>query len=200
MFALGKKVQLTEENVETTGEKFKAASTSFIQATHSRDDSDRMRKVMENRAATDDERMTSLEAQLKEATGAAEEADRKYEEVSTKLGQVETDTEMAEDRAASGDTKIIELEEELKVVGNNLKSLEVSENKSRQRETNYQVQIKNLTSKLKQAEARAEFAEKTVQKCQREIIRIEDETLNEQDKFKAITAELDQTFSEMTGY
>jgi len=167
---------------------------------HTRDESDRMRKVLENRLATDDERMNGLEAQLKEATGAAEEADRKYEEVAKKLSQVETDTEMAEDRAASGDSKILELEEELKVVGSNLTSLQVSEDKARQRENNYQIQIKNLAAKMKQAEARAEFAEKTVLKLQREVIRIEDDTLNEQEKFKAITAELDQTFSEMTGY
>lgn len=42
-----------------------------------------MRKVLENRSATDEERMKSLEAQLKEATGLAEEADRKCDEVIT---------------------------------------------------------------------------------------------------------------------
>merc|ERR1712223_2302776 len=36
-------------------------------------------------------------------------------------------------------------------------------------------QIKNLTAKLKQAEARAEFAEKSVQKLQKEVDRLEDE-------------------------
>jgi len=41
-----------------------------------------MRKVLENRSATDEERMKSLEAQLKEATALAEEADRKCDEVS----------------------------------------------------------------------------------------------------------------------
>lgn len=43
-----------------------------------------MRKVLENRAITDEERMDSLESQLKEARFLAEEADRKYDEVSTK--------------------------------------------------------------------------------------------------------------------
>ena len=54
----------------------------------------------------------------------------------------------------------MELEEELMVVANNLKSLEVSEEKANQRENSYKEQIKTLTVKLKQAEARAEFAEK----------------------------------------
>jgi len=116
------------------------------------------------------------------------------------LAIVETDVEMAEERASSGDAKVVELEEELKVVGNNLKSLEVSEEKAREREEGYKTQIKSLTAKLKQAEARAEFAERTVQKLQKEVDRIEDELTNEQEKYKNITDELDTTFSEMTGY
>ena len=42
---------------------------------------------------------------------------------------VEADLERAEERAETGEAKIVELEEELRVVGNNLKSLEVSEEK-----------------------------------------------------------------------
>ena len=56
----------------------------------------------------------------------AEEADRKYDEVSKKLQQCERDLDNAEERAETGETKIMELEEELRVVANNLKSLEVS--------------------------------------------------------------------------
>jgi tropomyosin-1 len=63
---------------------------------------------------------------------------------------VESDLERAEERADTGESKIIELEEELRVVGNNLKSLEVSEEKANQREESYKEQIKTLTSKLKQ--------------------------------------------------
>ena len=80
----------------------------------------------------------------------------------------------------------MELEEELRVVANNLKSLEVehecnflfpltqifcqvAEEKANQREKSYKENIKNLTTKLKQAEARAEFADKSVQKLQKEV-------------------------------
>ena len=93
---------------------------------------------------------------------------------------VEADLERAEERAETGESKIVELEEELRVVGNNLKSLEVSEekvsffsnveerkwkkiifcgkfnflnfSKANQREESYKEQIKTLTSKLKQVE------------------------------------------------
>merc|ERR1712105_140865 len=99
-----------------------------------------------------------------------------------------------------GETKIMELEEELKVVATNLKSLEVAEEKANQRETSNKDQIKTLTAKLKQAEARAEFAEKSVAKLQKEVDRLEDELMGEQEKLKGITEELEQTFAEMSGY
>ena len=57
----------------------------------------------------------------------------------------------------------------LRVVTNNLKSLEVSEEKANQSESSYKEQIKTLTVKLEQAEARAEFDERSVQKLQKEV-------------------------------
>lgn len=39
--------------------------------------------MLEHRSATDNDRMRQLEAQLKEARNAAEDADRKYDEVFT---------------------------------------------------------------------------------------------------------------------
>ncbi|KAE9538844.1 hypothetical protein AGLY_005426 [Aphis glycines] len=107
---------------------------------------------------------------------------------------MEQDLERAEERAEHSDAKIVELEEELRVVGNNLKSLEVSEEKANQREEEYKNQIKTLTNRLKEAtqreetfeeqvkglgaqlkeaEARAEFAERSVQKLQKEVDRLE---------------------------
>ena len=81
------------------------------------------------------------------------------------------------------------------VVANNLKSLEVSEDKANQRESFYKSEIKRLTTKLKQSETRSEFAERSVVKLQKEVSlsqkrdvsnffwqvdRLEDELVNEQ--------------------
>lgn len=41
----------------------------------------RGRKALENRQNLDDDRITTLERMVKESTAAAEEAERKYEEV-----------------------------------------------------------------------------------------------------------------------
>ena len=47
-------------------------------------------------------------------------------------------------------SKIVEMEEELRVVGNNLKSLELSEEKALEREDTYNSQIRELTTRLKE--------------------------------------------------
>lgn len=51
--------------------------------------------------------------------------------------------------------------------------MEVSEEKANQRVEEFKKQLKTLTVKLKEAEARAEFAEKTVKKLQKEVDRLE---------------------------
>jgi tropomyosin-1 len=106
-----------------------SATAKLSEASAAADESERARKVLENRSLADEERMDALENQLKEARFLAEEADKKYDEVARKLAMVEADLERAEERAEAGEAKIVELEEELRVVGNNLKSLEVSEEK-----------------------------------------------------------------------
>ncbi|XP_045617623.2 tropomyosin isoform X5 [Procambarus clarkii] len=198
--ALNRRIQLLEEDLERSEERLNTATTKLAEASQAADESERMRKVLENRSLSDEERMDALENQLKEARFLAEEADRKYDEVARKLAMVEADLERAEERAETGESKIVELEEELRVVGNNLKSLEVSEEKSAQKEDKMESQLRSLTQSLREAEARAEFAERSVQKLQKEVDRLEDELVNEKEKYKSITDELDQTFSELSGY
>ena len=73
-----------------------------------------------------------------------EESDIKYDEVARKLAMVEGDLERAEERAEGGESKIVDLEEELRVIGENLKALEVAEEKAQQREEEYKKQVKSF--------------------------------------------------------
>merc|ERR1740129_2493561 len=190
---LNRRVQELEEDLEITEQKYVLAIQKYDKAATAADDSDRMAKVLQNRATEDEAKLVGLSDELKKAQHRAEEADKKMVEAEGKL-------EIDGERADVSEFKIIELEEELKVVANNLKSLEVSEDKANQREDFYKTEIKRLTGKPKQSETRAEFAEKSVVKLQKEVDRLEDELVGEQDKFKAITEELDATFAEMSGY
>jgi len=96
------------------------ASQKLGEASTAADDSQRMCKLLENKSSADETRMESLENQLKDARILAEEADKNYDEIARKLQMVEGDLELAKERAETGESKIIELEEELRVlrVGN----------------------------------------------------------------------------------
>ena len=145
-----------------------------------------MAKVLQNRATEDETKLSGMKCiwikieyivlfflgladELKKAQNRAEEADKKYDEAQKKMFEAEGKLEIDGERADVSEFKIIELEEELKVVANNLKSLEVSEDKANKREDYYKTEIKRLTGKLKQSETRAEFAEKSVVKLQKEV-------------------------------
>ncbi|XP_076669579.1 tropomyosin 1 isoform X4 [Andrena cerasifolii] len=195
--ALNRRIQLLEEDLERSEERLATATAKLAEASQAADESERIRKALENRTNMEDDRVSLLEQQLAQAKLIAEEADKKYEEVARKLVMMEQDLERAEEKADLSEGKIVELEEELRVVGNNLKSLEVSEEKANQREEEYKNQIKTLTTRLKEAEARAEFAERSVQKLQKEVDRLEDELVHEKEKYKYICDDLDLTFTEL---
>merc|ERR1711971_936460 len=75
-----------------------------------------------------EEKMVAAVAKLDKAATAADDSERAKKVFQSKADEDDkriTGLEKAEERADVGETKILELEEELRVVANNLKSLEV---------------------------------------------------------------------------
>merc|ERR1711874_39467 len=106
---------------------------------------------------------------------------------------MENDLEKAMNRAEGCEDKIVDREHELKVIGDNMKAMEVSEEKAHQREDILKDQIRHLVSRLKDAESRAEYGEMNVQRIHLQ----EDELIGQKQKCKAINDELQQTFNDM---
>ncbi|KAI8434079.1 hypothetical protein MSG28_012227 [Choristoneura fumiferana] len=57
--------------------------------------------------------------------------------------------------------------------------------------------IHGLSQKLSQAEARAEFAERSVQKLQKEVDRLEDDLVAEREKSKLLQEEMEATLHDI---
>ena len=125
------------------------------------------------------------------------DSERKYDDIARNLGRMENNLERANERAEVAENKIITVEEELKVVGNNLQQLEVSEEKAILRQENFHKAIHDLIFKLKTAETRAENCEMNIQRLNIRIDQIEDDLLAEKLKIKAVSDDLDGTFRDM---
>ena len=93
--------------------------------------------------------------------------------------------------------QISELEEQLRAVGENMKQLEVSEEKALQREEKFKEQIRHVVMRLKEADKRAEYGEMNITKLNIRIDDIEDEIVREKLKIKHVSDELSDTFDDM---
>uniref|UniRef100_A0A1I8I8G6 WD_REPEATS_REGION domain-containing protein n=1 Tax=Macrostomum lignano TaxID=282301 RepID=A0A1I8I8G6_9PLAT len=166
--ALTRRIRLIEEDLEQTETRLTEATQKLEEASKAADESERGRKVLENRSIADDERINTLEEQLKEAKYIAEDADRKYDEAARKLAITRATLSGPSRvlRAPRGDeaAKILELEEELRVVGSNMKSLEISEQEAAQREESYEETIRDLSERLKTVRPACMSREKDIQK------------------------------------
>lgn len=197
---LTKRVQEIEALLTKKEELRLSAQLKLGRASELADDARRMCKVLEDRSRLDEERTEKLMSELKDARLIAEDADAKSDEIAKKLQFVEEELEGAEERVKTSEAKIVEREDELFIVQNIVKSLEVSEEKANQRVEEFKVQLKSLKKKLKEAEKRAILAERTVKKLLKEVDMKEDELREEKEKYKAVCDDMDATFAEMTGY
>ncbi|KAK9729269.1 Tropomyosin [Popillia japonica] len=78
--ALNRRIQLLEEDLERSEERLATATAKLAEASQAADESERIRKALENRTNMEDDRVAILESQLSQAKQIAEEADKKYEE------------------------------------------------------------------------------------------------------------------------
>lgn len=71
------------------------------------------------------------------------------------------------------------MDEQIRLMDQNLKCLSAAEEKYSQKEDKYEEEIKILTDKLKEAETRAEFAERSVAKLEKTIDDLEDKQMHQ---------------------
>merc|ERR1712062_52034 len=109
----------------------------------------------------------------------------------------ETEAVRSNERAETVETKFIGIEDELKVVGQNQQSLEVSEEKSLEREEKLQKQIRELMTKLKLADTRSENAEMDIGRLNVRIDKVEEDLVVEKMKIKQVSDDLNKCFDDM---
>merc|ERR1711878_231220 len=107
---------------------------------------------------------------------------------------MEEELKRAEDRANNGQRELEDIDNELKVVGDNMKQLEVAEEKALAREEKFKEQILGLSDRMKEADVRAEFGEMNITKLNQRIDNIEDDIIREKMKGQRVSKEMSETF------
>merc|ERR1712059_117042 len=146
-------------------------------------------------------RAMNTEVEIEELTKSEKEAklmlidsEKKYDELSRRLGIIQEELKRTEERADMSQKKLDGIDEELKVVGENMKALEVSEEKSNIRDEKFKEQINLLLQRLKLADGRAEYGEMNITKLNQRIDSIEDEIIRAKIKTDHVGGEMNDTF------
>jgi len=195
--ALRGRLILLQENNEKQEDRLAKATLELAGASLRADQSVRKRTELENGVSSNEESIDNLDKQLSEAKITLSDSEAKFEDISRKLATLEADGARANALADGTDKKICDIEDELKVVGNNLQVLEVEEEKTIKREEKSQEDIMELVHKLKRSEYRGEQADMHVQRLNVRIDQVEEDLLAEKYKIKKISDEVNQTFDDM---
>merc|ERR1711872_30349 len=91
------------------------------------------------------------------------------EEAGRKLAMTQVELDRTNEKANEAESKIQELEEQMNVVGQNMKTLELSETNALKRHEDYEEKSRDLTLNLKFTEIQAAAAEREATKLQKEL-------------------------------
>merc|ERR1712242_247670 len=154
--------------------------------------------LLEDELERSDSKGTITSKELSEASALADSINKAIKVLETKNMIDEQRIEISENQlkeakqmVEESDIKYDEVARKLAMVEGDL---ERAEEKAQQREEEYKKQIKILLDRLKSAEARAEYGEKTVQKLNLRIDSIIADLVTEKLKTQNVNDEVDQTF------
>jgi len=197
---LQRRVILLDDDIVRSEARLAIESKKLEDAAKLADEVERARKILENKGFQNDERIDSLDSSIISATQVAQDSSRKMEEASRKLAMTQVDLERTLAWCDETEVEIQVLEDDLKIVGHNMKTLELSETDALARQEKYEETIRALAASLKMTEIQAAHSEREAGRLLKEYDSICDELQDWKEKYDEICMELEQTFNEMAGY
>merc|ERR1712239_15997 len=195
--ALTRRIMLMDEEDKKSAETLCENVTKLAQTSKAADAVMKTIKVVENTCLNNEVTIEELDKNLRATVKMASDNEQKLDELSRKLGVQEAELKRAVERAELAENKLKGIEEELQMVGENMKQLEKSAEKALEREEKLVEKILSIQNKFKTAEGRYEYGEMNITKLNQRIDDIEDEIYREKLKIKKVADELGETFDDM---
>merc|ERR1712219_107896 len=123
--ALQRRSSLLDDDVVRSESRLQVESAKLAEA--AADAVEIQRKILEAKSFVNDERMDTLEENIETAREVALRSTRNAEEVARKLAMTQVEFDRTTDKCKEAEKTIADLEEQLNVVGQNMKTLELSE-------------------------------------------------------------------------
>jgi len=198
--ALQRRCSLLDTDLITTESRLSVESAKLAEAAAAAEAVEIQRKTLESKSFINDEKIDNLDEKIAAAQIIALTSTRNAEEAARKLAMTQVELDRTNEKATEAEAKIQELEEQLNVVGGNMKTLELSETNALKRHEEYEEKIRDLILNLKFTEIQAAAAEREAAKLQKELDALVTELTDWKEKYMEICVELEQTFNEMAGY
>jgi len=198
--ALQRRCSLLDDDCNRSHNRLQVETVKLSEAAAAAESVEMRRKILEAKNMVNEERIDSLETAFTTTSEVALISTRNQEEMSRKLAMVQVELDRTLEKTAEAKSKIQELEEQLNIVGQNMKTLELSETEALKRHEEFEEKIRELILNLKFAEIQAAAAEREAAKLQKELDMLIEELTDWKEKYQEICVELEQTFNEMSGY
>jgi len=195
--ALTRRIMLMEEEDKKSADNLCNTVTKLALTSKSADNILKAVKVVESTCMNNEVTIEELDKNLRATIKMAVDNEQKLDELSRKLGVQEAELKRGLERAELAEKNLKGIEDELELVGENMKSLEKSAEKALEREEKLVDKIISLQGKYKSTEARFEYGEMNITKLNQRIDDIEDEIYREKLKVKKCSDELNETFDDM---
>merc|ERR1712001_634897 len=148
---------LMEEEDKKAAEQLCQTITKLALTSKAADNVMKTIKVVENTCLNNEVTIEELDKNLRATVKMASDNEQKLDERSRKLGVQEAELKRAVERAELAESKLKNIEEELQMVGENMKQLELSAEKAVEREEKLKEKILSIQNKYKVAEGRFEY-------------------------------------------
>merc|ERR1712008_539266 len=198
--ALSRRIMLMEEEAKKSEENLAGTVTKLANTSKEADTILKKVKVFEGTCMNNEVTIEEYDKNLRQTTKMASDNEQKLDELSRKLGVQEEELKRAVERAELAENKLKGIEEELQMVGENMKQLEMSAEKAVEREEKLKDKILGIQNKFKAAEGRFEYGEMNITKLNQRVDDVEDEIYREKLKIKKVADELGETFDDMIAH
>ena len=143
-----------EEEAKKSDETLASTITKLAVTSKEADNILKKVKVFESKCMNNEVTIEEYDKNLRQTTKMASDNEQKLDELSRKLGVQEDELERANVRAELAEKNLKGIEDELQMVGENMKQLEMSAEKAVEREEKLKDKILSIKQKYKAAEGR----------------------------------------------